>query len=71
MINAGHKNPRRQTEWTRYSSSTTTYRGHTDTSRKGHDRRNRSAKTANIGLYFFLAALLTVAIGVLVRVATL
>ena len=66
MINVGHKNPRRQTEWTRYSSSTTTYRGYTNTSRKGHDRRNHSAKITSITIYLFFAALLTC--GILVAI---
>jgi hypothetical protein len=63
MINTGHQNPRRQTEWTRYSNSTTTHRGYTytytNTSGKDNNQRKRSAKIVSIGIYFFLASLLT------------
>jgi len=67
MINAGHQNPRSQRGWTRYSNGTTTHRGYIDTSSRGHDRRKRSAKIVSIGIYFFLASLLTCAIIIITR----
>ena len=69
MINSGRQNPRRQTEWTRYSNDTTTNRGYTytNTSSKSQDQRKGSAKTMSIALYFFLAALLTCGILIITR----
>ena len=67
MINAGRQNPRSRMGWTRYSNDTTAHRGYTNTGRKGYDRRNHSAKIANIGLYFFLASLLTCGILIITR----
>ena len=62
MINAGWENPRHLTGWTRYSNGTTTQRRYIDTGSKSHDQRRRSAKIVRIGIYFFLASLLTCAI---------
>ena len=68
MINT-RWNPRRQAGWTRYNNDTTTNRGYTytNTSGKGQDQRKRSAKTMSIALYFFLAALLTCGILIIIR----
>ena len=69
MINAEWQNPRSRTGWTRYSNDTTTNRGYTytNTSGKGHDRRNHSAKIMSITIYLFFAALLTCGILIITR----
>ena len=69
MINSGRQNPRSRMGWTRYSNDTTTSRGYTytNTSSKGHDRRNHSAKIMSIGIYLFFAALLACGILIITR----